>query len=97
MLTNVHAELLEAVSEAAYQYHWPFTPESDPYFLAAPVRIMHNTLGQAYLPEPPEGTYGAPAEMQQHRQDDAEENAGLAAGEELFRAMNDHGVGPGTP
>ena len=79
MLTNVHAELLEAVSEAAYQTHWPFIPESDPYFLAAPVRIMHNPLGQAYLPEPPEGTYGTPAEMEQRRQDDAEEQAELAA------------------
>ncbi len=45
MLSNVHTELLEAVSEAAYEIYWPFAVWEDPEgnLDMAAARIMYRT------------------------------------------------------
>ena len=89
MLTNVHAELAAAASQAAYEIYWPFTVWDDPEgnLDTAAARIMYRlyspvSYGNDVLPIPPDDVYGTPEEQQRHHEEDTGGGAGYDGPEE---------------
>lgn len=75
--TAVHKELQEAVNDAAYALHYPFTwwdmsmnPKKTSAYILYQVNVFR---GGNCIPPPPPGTYGTPEEVAARLESDQED------------------------